>query len=307
MDVPETSQLQAFVQIADAGSLSRAAADLGLPRATLARRLSRLEEQLGLRLIHRTTRRLKLTDAGEEFYHHARAIVAAVKDAAESVRRDLQRPSGLLRISVPPMSALGFRDILLAFMDKYPEVILEVSSSTRHEDLIAGNIDLAWRAGVHIDPGLHARKLLRADLVGVAAPNYLKSKGRPKSPDTLTQHDCLLGFARGERPATHWPLRDGTKVAVRAKLVSNEIALLVDAAHRGLGIALLPEPYVATALREGRLVPVLPEVLGTTTYVALVYPERRLLKPAVRAFVDFVVERIQTHPLWETHDYPSVH
>ena len=298
MEAPETSELQSFVQVVDAGSISKAAQELAIPRATVSRRLARLEERLGVRLMHRTTRRLRLTDAGEEFYHHARAIVLAVDVASLSVQRDEGRPSGLLRISVPPMTEPGFRRILVAFMQRYPDVVLEVTSSSRHEDLVAGNIDLAWRAGERLDPGLVARKLVVAEVVAVASPAYLTRAGTPRSVAELGQHDCLLGFARGERPATHWPLRDGGRVRVVAKLVSNELSLLADAARAGLGIALIPAPYLSVDFAEGSLVPVLEDALGATSQVALVYPDRRLLKPAVRAFVDFVVESLDSQPLW---------
>jgi len=298
IDPPETSQLQAFIAIADAGSISGGAVELALPRATVSRRLQRLEEQLGVRLVQRSTRALRLTDAGELFYGQARAIVLAVEAASLVVRADAGRPSGLLRISVPPMSEPAFRAMLLAFMEAYPDVELEVSSSTRYEDLVNGNIDLAWRAGVDIDSALVARRLLLTELVAVAAPAYLQRAGRPMTLSELDRHDCLLGFARGERPTTHWPLRDGGTVRVRGKLVSNELALLLDAVRRGLGIALVPEHLVSAEVARGALEPVLQGVVGTTSHVALVYTERRLMKPAVRAFVDFVVAWIQEQGLW---------
>lgn len=297
MDMPETSELHAFVRIADAGSVSGAAQDLGLPRATVSRRLARLEERLGVRLIHRTTRRLHLTDAGDALYPKARAIVVAVQAASQAVAlQDPNEPSGLLRVSVPPLSQPGLRNLLLRFLQRYPRVDLEVVSTSRHEDLLAGNIDVAWRAGVHFDPGLVARRLLSTDLVALATPAYLARAGTPETLADLEHHTCLLGYARGERPATHWPLRDGGKVRVHGRLVSNQLTLLSDAVRRDLGIAMLPAAWI----QDGGppLTRILPEVLGATSQVALVYPDRRLLKPAVRAFVDFVVEDVRVTPLW---------
>jgi len=302
MDLPETSELQAFVQIADAGSVSGAAQELGLPRATVSRRLARLEERLGVRLMNRTTRRLSLTDSGEALYQHARPIVLAVSAASAAVVRDDGRPRGLLRLSVPPLANSSFRALLLSFVERYPEIELVVHSSTRHEGLVTGNIDVAWRAGQHIDPGLVARTLLRTELMAVASPDYLLRAGTPSEAADLASHACLLGFARGERPATHWPLVAGGQVRVSGKLVSNELSLLADAARRGLGIGLLPSPFIAADLENRTLVPVLKGVVGATSKMALVYLERRLLKPAIRAFVDFVVEWIEANPNWTAQD-----
>ncbi len=289
-DAPETSEVAAFVQVVDGGSVSAAARELGLPRATVSRRLARLEERLGVRLVHRTTRRMHLTESGEEYYRHARGILQAVDAASASVQRADDVPRGLLRVSVPPADSPELRGVLLAFVERYPEVELEVIASTRMEDLRARNIDVAWRAARNLDPGLIARQLSTNNIVGVASAAYASAHGLPEAPSELSSHTCLLGFERGERPATHWPLRDGSRVRVRGRLVSNNLRLLLDATLRGLGIALLPEPFVAEPLEAGRLVAVLPEQLGATSKLALVYPDRRLLKPAVRAFVDHVLE-----------------
>ncbi len=248
---------------------------------------------MGLRLINRTTRRLQLTMAGEELYRHARAVVTAVEAAVEAVRRNDGRPRGLLRISVPPLHSEDFMGMLLDFAERYPGVELELLVSSRHEDLIARNIDLAWRAGTELDPGLVARTVYRTEMIGVASPAYLDRAGVPSSPDDLREHSCLLGFARGERPATHWPLREGPPIRVRGRLVANDVVLLLDAARRGMGIGLLPTVILGDALASGELVQVLPGVLGTELVVALVYPHRRLMRPAVRAFVDYVTERLR--------------
>jgi len=289
---PETSELKAFVRIADVGSLSGAARELELPRATISRRLSRLEERLGVRLVRRTTRQLRLTDAGEELYRHAREIVLAVDAAAQAVRRDDGEPRGLLRVSTPPMDDAILRGILLDFVARYPEVELELIASTRHEDLVARNIDVAWRASVDLDPGLIARRLMSTELIAVASPAYLDRAGAPASPDDLMAHHCLVGFTRGERPATHWPLLSGGQVRVRGRLISNDLRALHDAARRGLGVALLPRVFCAADLAAGSLRPVLPGALGAPSHVSLVFPDRKLLKPAVRAFIDHMVASI---------------
>jgi DNA-binding transcriptional LysR family regulator len=289
VEPPETSELQAFVAAVDAGSISGAAAELGLPRATVSRRLARLEERLDTRLLHRTTRSQTTTEAGVEYYRHARAILDAVDLATRAVAQPDAEPRGLLRISLPPLRPGTLEGLLLAFLDEHPQVELEVIASTAHEDLRERNIDVAWRAGVDFDPSLVARKLARTDLVAVAAPAYLERAGRPATVDELLEHRCIVGFVHGERPATHWPQRGGGAVRIRARLATNDLGLQIAAVVGGRGIGLLPRMLVAPHLERGGLEAVLPDDVGADSQVALVYPDRHHLKPPVRAFVDHAV------------------
>lgn len=284
----ETSELLAFTKIVESKSLSRAAAELAAPRATIGRRLARLEERLGVRLIRRTTRSLALTDAGELFYRHARIAVDAVAQAEASLERDDAGIRGTLRVALPPALDVSFHDMLTDFAERYPEVRLELFFSSTYVDLKRDGYDVAMRAGAALEPGLVARTLLRGPLVAVASPAYLHARGTPKTARELAQHRCLLGFARGELPQTQWPRKNGKRLRVDGTFASNDLALLTQAAVRGLGIALLPRLVVAGHLARGELVHVLPDVLGTDTVVALVYLEREYLPAHVRAFVDHV-------------------
>lgn len=287
-DPVETSELVAFTRTVEAKSLSRAAAELGVPRATVSRRLQRLEERLGTRLLRRTTRSLVLTPAGDTFYRHARIVLDAVKDAEASVQRSGTAIAGDLRVSVPPMLDEGFFAMITAFAKAHPAVRLQVHFSSRHVDLRRDGYDVALRAATSIEPGLVARTLLRTRLIAVASPDYLAAHGTPRRRNDLAHHRCLLGFARGELPQSHWPL-GGAKVHVEGVFFSNEIRLLADAAVRGLGIALLPRTLVDAHLARGTLVQVLAGVLEEESRIAIVYPERELVPPQVRAFVDAVV------------------
>lgn len=288
VEPPETLELLSFTKTIEAASLSRAAKELGVPRATLSRRLARLEEKLGVRLLRRTTRALALTDAGEAFYRHARIILDAVATAEASVRKPDQQLRGVLRISTPPLLDDSFSAMLTEFARAHPLVKLHVISSARHVDLIREGFDLAFRAG---DPGtgLVARTLSRDTVVALASPEYLRARGTPKTAEELKKHTCLVAFARGEVPMTHWPLVSGGKVAVEGSLFSNEVHVLADAARRGLGIALLPRLLVAGLLRSGALVPVLEGVVGGENRVSVVYPEKELVPPHVRALIEALV------------------
>jgi DNA-binding transcriptional LysR family regulator len=285
----ETAEIAAFVKAVDCHSLSRAAAELGIPRATLSRRLARLEERLGARLLRRSTRSLTLTDAGESFNRHARIALDAVSTAEASVRQVDEAVRGDLRVSAPPMLPESFRALLCTFIERYPEVRLSLHVSTRLVDLRRDGYDVALRATSELEPGLIARPISREPVLGVASPAYLAAHGTPQSLRDLARHRCLLGFARGELPQTHWSTTSG-KLHVEGALFSNELPVLRDAAVRGLGIAYLPLTMVHEQLRSGALVLVLPSVLRSEAVVAVVYPERQFVAPAVRAFVDAVVE-----------------
>ncbi len=289
----ETVELLAFTKAVEARSLSRAAAELGVPRATLSRRLQRLEERLGARLLRRTTRSLTITDAGEALYRHARIVLDAVGDAEASIRRSDDTVRGNLRVSLPPVISAAFFDLLVEFAAAHPQVRLQAHFSTRHVDLQRDGYDVALRATSQFEPGLVARTLVRFYFVAVAAPEYLAAHGTPTSLRELRRHRCLMGFARGELPETHWTAA-GRKVLLDGAFFANSQELLVRAAMRGLGIALVSSLAVERHLERGELVAVMPGVLRSEGRIALVYPERELVAPPVRAFVDWMVARAPT-------------
>jgi len=287
-DPVETSELIAFTKTVDANSLSRAAAELGVPRATVSRRLARLEERLGARLLRRTTRSLVLTEAGQVFYQQACIALEAVRLAEQSVRKSDDLVRGDLRVSIPPMMDASFHAMLCEFAARHPALRVHVHTSSQHVDILHGGYDVALRASSQIQPGLVARTLLRDPMIAVAAPTYLADHGTPQTQRDLRTHRCLLGFTRGELPQIHWPLVSGAKLQVDGAFFSNDIGLLCDAAVRGLGIALLPHGLVAPHLGSGALVRVLADVVGAEMQIALVYPERAFLPPKVRALIDAV-------------------
>jgi DNA-binding transcriptional LysR family regulator len=283
-DPLETSELVAFAQTVDSKSLSRAALELAVPRATISRRLARLEKRLGARLLRRTTRSLVLTDAGEALYRHARIVLDAVATAEASVRRPGDAIVGELRVSVPPIVDETLFALLASFANKHPLLRMQVHVSTRHVDLLRDGYDVAIRAGSDIAPGLIARTIFRSKAVAVASPAYLAAHGRPRTARDLRHHRCLMGFARGELPQTHWRI-NGRAVHLEGVFFSNDIGVLGAAAAEGLGIALLPHIFAAARLASGALVAL--DHLGVgVDNIAIVYPERELVPPQVRAFVD---------------------
>ncbi len=284
IDAPETSELEVFLAVAEHRSFAQAAKQVGVPRATVSRRLQRLEERLGVRLFRRTTRQVAITRAGEQLEPHARRIVETARAAAQAVQGAQGEVRGLLRVSVPPGQANALDDLLLSFLAAHPGVRMEVERSSRQVDLAQGAFDVALRASSHLDPGLIARKLVEVSLGAWASPEYLDAHGRPTSLEELAEHACLVGYERGVRPATHWPLRSGGHIAVRPRFASNDLGLLAAAARRHHGLVLLPGPFA-----QG-LEPVLADEVGSTSTIALVYADRHT-SPVARAFVDHVLAR----------------
>lgn len=283
-----TEWLQAFVHVVEGGSVSAAARELNLPRATVSRRLGQLEERLAVRLLHRTTRSQGLTEAGHELFHHARTVLQTVREAEDALRRADGQPRGLLRVSLPPGEG-RFRSMINGFLTRYPEVQLEIDSNTRFVDLIAEGFDVVLRAGRGpIPEGLIARRLRTMPIQAWASPGYAERRGLPERVEQLAEHDLLLAFAEGVRPVTHWPLLDGGRVRVRGRLATNALPAILGACADGLGIALLPADFVAQASGPA-LLTVLPDQLGAVGLMSVVYAERLFMPPAVRAFVDHLI------------------
>jgi DNA-binding transcriptional LysR family regulator len=288
MDVPlESAELLALVRVVDARSFSRAAAELGVPRATIGRRLRRLEERLGTRLLRRTTRSLSLTEAGEVFYRRARIALDAIAEAETCVRNTSNVMRGDLRVSVPPLGDDELLRIITDFAKRHPHVHLQVDCSSRVVDLVREGYDVALRSSADIAPGLIARTIQRNALIAVASPGYLERHGAPETAKDLRRHRCLTGFVRGELPRATWRIGK-REVHVESAFSSNEVRLLREAAVQGVGIAQLPRILVAKELEDGVLVQVLPGVVEAENQLAVVYAERELLSPHVRAFIDVV-------------------
>ncbi len=289
MDDIEISELRAFTRIVELGSLSRAAEDLGVPRATVGRRLARLEERLGARLIRRTTRSLTLTDEGRAFYERATVALDAVREAVSSVQRNDGALRGKLKISIPPIPGPSFQAFVADFLARHPGVSIVIDASHATVRLTEESYDLAVRASAALDPGLVRRSIMEDRIIAVASPAYLAERGTPKSANELATHACLLDFARGRAPRREWPLLAGGVVRVDGPLASNDLHLALSAAISGLGIALLPESLSAAPLESGKLVRVLEDEVGAVAHIAVVYPERELVRPLVRAFADELV------------------
>ena len=283
-----------FVQVARAGSFAEAARRAGIPPNTASRRVQQLEEQLGLRLLHRSTRKLTLTDAGEAFYARCADQVETLSEAALELAEGSQIPSGKVRVAAAADFFNWFEmDWVREFLAAHPKVRLEFVLSDARADLVAGGIDVAIRSGKVIEPTLIARRIGSSRACMVASPNYLATRGMPRSVDDLTAHDCIAMQPASGRVVWRLDGPEGpVEVQVSGRFYANAALVLLKACTAGLGIALLPDIMSAPHVRDGKLVEILPDhcVRGLDLY--LVYQSRRQLPRAVGTFIEFAMTKM---------------
>jgi DNA-binding transcriptional LysR family regulator len=299
----DLNEMVVFARVVQAGSFTTAAAQLGMPKSTVSRKVSELEERLGSRLLQRTTRALSLTDVGRTYYDYCARIVAEVEEAERAVSSLQDTPRGLLRITAPVnVSFLG--PIVSEFLERYPEVQIELFCTQRSVDLIEERYDLGIRAGVLADSTLIARSLGTVRWFVVATPGYLEKRGRPRSPEQLKEHDCVL-FGAGAAGTIVTLEREGTsvQVSVAPRLFVSDLEVLRTAVLAGLGIGVLPAFQCVPDLQVHRLERVLRDWDVPATPVHVVYPSTRHLSPKVKTFVDHLQDRMTPSP-WELGPMP---
>lgn len=279
-----------FVEVAHARSFRGAADVTGVPNSTLSRRISALEKAIGLRLLHRTTRKVELTEAGQLYYERSRRIVDEARIAHEQLSEMLAQPSGVLRASLPVDFATIYMAPLVAeFARRYPGITFDFDLTPRRVDLVAEPFDVAIRMGEQSDSNLIARLLARLSVQAYASPGYLKVSSAPQHPSELSQHECL-GFAK----AAKWELHragEMVQVDVGGRFMVNSVGMFRRLATLDMGIVLLPVEIVADDVAAGRLQRVLPEWEGKPTPVYAL-TETRLLPAKVQRFIEFLQERL---------------
>jgi len=293
-----------FARVVQAGSFTTAAAGLGMPKSTVSRKVAELEERLDARLLNRTTRKLSLTDVGRTYYDYCQRIAGEIEDAERAVSSLQETPRGLLRVTAP-VNAGFLATIVSDYLKRYPEVRLDLFCTERRVDLIEERFDLGIRAGLLADSSLIARSLGHVTWFLVASPGYLKRRGRPKSPDDLKPHDCLL-FGPMSSGGAGVVLENGgtsTALTLSPRLLVGDMDVLRGAALAGLGIALLPAFECVDDLRAHRLERVLRDWNAPPTPVHVVYPSSRHISPKVKTFVDHL-QASMTPPPWELGPMP---
>ncbi|WP_286272315.1 LysR family transcriptional regulator [Thalassotalea hakodatensis] len=292
--------LKLFIRIAATHNISMAGHELGLSPAVASAHINKLEDGLGVRLIHRTTRKVSLTEEGKAFLPHAEDVVASVGAARASVGAGSISPIGTLRVAAP--ASFGRMHLLPALNDffvRYPDLTIDLKLSDTIIDLVEGGFDIAIRNSALKDSSLIARKLAPDNRILCASPNYLAKYGEPKSPDELNFHQCitLMGLE-------NWSFQTEKgqfNIKVKGKFRTDNGEAVRDACTNGLGITINSRWSAYQKIKSGELVQILKDYpLVSNTAIWAIYPSSRLLAPKVRAFIDYFSEQFGDTPYWET-------
>ncbi|HEY0925027.1 LysR family transcriptional regulator [Rheinheimera pacifica] len=290
-----TAEMETFLSVACTGSLSAAARELELTPSAVSRIMTRLEKRLGVRLIVRSTRRLRLTSEGESYALAARRILKDLDDT-ETMLANRGSPSGNIKVSTATAhSRLTIVPLMKEFLLRYPDITLEIDVSDQIRDVSAGHVDVAIRFGHLADTGLHARRLGETGRVVVASPEYLANAGIPQIPADLAQHNCLDFSFRRLEPG--WPFRENGQdfmLAVTGNVIANNGETLVELALQGMGITRVGSFHVQQALASGQLVPLLEEYNPQDREaIHAVFIGGKNTPARIRVFVDYLVEKMQ--------------
>lgn len=293
----DLNDVMVFARVARERSFTRAARTLGMPKSTVSERVARLEAKLGVRLLERTTRSLRLTASGAAYFARVSRIAVELEEADAAVTAAHQTPRGVLRVASPLLFAQVFlADVVSEYLTRYPDVQVELVVADRVFDLLEEDFDVAVHVVGAMDAQLVARKLGIGERYCVASPAYVASRGRPANPSELVDHDCIVSGAT--RQATWSFDKDGGthSVPVVARYVVSSIELAHRAVLAGHGVAVLPSFLCANDVAAGKLTVVLEGWAPDEVAVHLVYPSHRHLSARVRAFVDLVVEHLPSFP-----------
>ena len=286
--------LNAFVHAAEARSFTVAGRQLGVSSSAIGKSVARMEERLGVRLLHRSTRSIALTAEGALFLERCRRIFSEIEAAELELSQTHEAPRGTLRVALP-LAGMLMMPTLAAFMRAYPEIMLDLDFSDRVVDVIEEGFDAVVRFADAGDTRLMSRALGTYLRRLVAAPAYLAAKGVPKTPDDLKAHACLHHRFPTSRRFEQWPVppeQAGVEIELPKTAVASTLEPLIHLAEQGLGIAYLPDFAIGRQLREGLLVTVLDDYTARSGPLRVLWPSSRHLAPKLRAFVDFLAANL---------------
>lgn len=291
-----------FVAVMEAGSFTAAAERLGTSSGQASKLVSRLEADLGVRLLNRTTRAVSPTEAGQAYHDRIRQILDDLDSLDQAIRNTSQAPRGRLRLTAPlTFGSLELAPALNDFAARYPLIGLDVSFSDRVVNIVDEGFDMAIRVGRPVDSTLVARKLCDVRIVLVGSTAYLERRGEPTQPEDLVGHDCILDT--NFRDPGRWPFRapggGALWVPVTGRIRYSNAEACLSAVEMGLGLTCLPGFVVGEAIRAGRVRRLLPEFEAEPYAMHALYPHSRHLAAKVRVLVDFLADRYRGHPHWE--------
>jgi len=291
----DLNEVSTFVKVIESGGFTAAAEELDLPKSTISRRIARLEERLGVRLLERTTRKMRLTEAGQAYYDQVSGPIATLHTASAAAEEQQDVPRGLLKLTAPVDLGHAFlADLLVRFTKQYPELHVQVELTGRVVDLIREGFDVALRAGKLEDSSLVARRLGGTGIGIYASKTYLAARGTPKSPEQLRAHAFVMhtGVISNGRLPLVGPNGEEKVLEVDGPLSGNDFTFVLRALEASGGIGLLPKFSARRACAEGVLVQVLPEWTRQGGGLHLVYPSARYLPAKTKVFRDFILEQL---------------
>ena len=281
------------MKVVETGSFAEAARRLRTSSGQASKLVARLEAELGVKLLHRTTRALSLTEAGQDYADRLRGLIEGFDELEAEMRQAAVVPRGRLRLTAPlSFGTLRLAPMLARFAVAWPEIALDVQFTDRFVDLVDEGFDAAVRVGTLSDATLTGRRLGRAEMVVLAAPAYLASRGEPVEPGELARHDCILDT--NMRDPMHWGFAGGRRVAVTGRLSLSNASACLAAAEAGLGIAYVPDFVCAESLTQGRVRPILTGDLPPPMAIHLLWPSGRHVPPKLRALIDALVKEFRS-------------
>lgn len=296
MDTQLLDGMVTFKQVADSGSFTQAAILLNHSKSYISGEINKLENRLGVRLLHRTTRKISLTAAGEIYYRQCQNIINDALQVERQLSGQQLSPKGNLRVSCPVSFALAkIRPILGEYMDLYPQVIVELELNDQLVDVVADGYDLALRASGQLpDSSLVSRKLTSVDIVTIAAPSYLERWGTPQTPDELVHHRTINFRSTVNQNVWQYQENSGqqTTVKVDSHFITNSAEMELALCIAGQGIARVPKLVISDEVKKGSLVLLFDDLLPVTVDIFLIYPNRKYMPSKVRSFIDFLVSKM---------------
>lgn len=290
------NDLSLFIRVVETGSFTAAADTLNVQKSTISRRIAQLEDSLGVRLIQRTTRKLKLTPEGRELFDRSQSLISQLELVRDEIAADSNELRGRLRMTMPTeLGVLMMSDVVASFIAQHPQLEVDVELSTRTVDLVEEGMDLALRIGPLPDSSMIARKIAQLSRGLYASPDYLASHPALKTPDDLAQHQCITLV----KPFDTWRFdnwHDGEPASYGGQLRTNSISFAREMAVQGVGIARMPRVFASPLVEQGKLVEVLTDYPMPPTEINAIYTSRRNLTPRVRAFLDHMMEKLAHHP-----------
>ena len=289
-----------FVRAVELEGFSAAARDLALTPSAVSKMITRIEERLGVRLLNRTTRKLVLTEEGQSYFSHCRRILAEIEEAELELSRHRELPRGLLRVNC----GLSFGQSQLVpmipeFLDRYPEVRVDLTLTDRIVNLLEEGVDLVIRVGAVADSSLVSRKICDLERVICASPDYLRRCGEPQFPEDLCEHNCL--YVTTVQALRRWPFQTSNGraiIEVNGNFSANSAITVLDLALRGAGIARLADFVASEPIRQGRLVPLLAKTHQVEPLpLYALFPQGRHRSPKLTAMLNFLIEKF-SHPPW---------